>query len=62
MKDLTLFLGGALLGAAAVALFTPETGEELRQRIKVLLQKKGLIQSDNVDDFVEMLAAQIEEK
>lgn len=62
MKGFAIFLTGALAGAALTALFTPERGEDMRARIKLLLQKKGIIPSDNIDDFVEMLAAEIEEK
>lgn len=62
MKGLTTFIAGALVGAAVAALLTPERGEDLRARIKMLLQKKGLLPADNIDDFVEMLAAEIEEK
>lgn len=62
MKGLTIFLGGAIVGAAVAALFTPERGEDLRERIKVLLQKKGILPADDVDEFVEMLAAEIEDK
>ncbi len=61
MKKLTIFLGGALVGAAVAALFTPEPGEDLRERIKTLLRKRGIIQSDNVSEFVELIATEIEE-
>lgn len=57
-----IFLGGAVVGAAAAALLTPEKGEDLRYRIRMLLQKHGLIASDHMDEFVEMLAAEIEDK
>lgn len=37
MKDLikgaALFIGGAMVGAAAALLLTPKTGEEVRQQI-----------------------------
>ncbi len=62
MKGLALFIGGALVGAAAAALFTPEKGEDLRYRIKMLLMKRGIIPSDNIDEFVELLATEIEDK
>lgn len=62
MKGLTTFLFGAAIGAAAAALFTPVTGEELRARIRVILQKKGIIAADEIDDLVEMIATQVEEK
>lgn len=61
MKKLALFLGGALVGAAAVALFTPEKGEDLRYRIKMLLMKRGLVEPDNVNEFVELIASEIED-
>lgn len=60
MKGLLTFLSGAAIGAAAAALLTPVTGEELRARIKVLLQKKGIIAADDIDELVEMIAANIE--
>lgn len=62
MKNLVIFLGGALVGAAAAALLTPESGEDLRYRIKTILQKKGILPSDNVDEFVELIASEIENK
>lgn len=62
MKGLAIFLGGALVGAAATALLTPERGEDLRYRIKTLLMKRGIIPSDNIDSFVEMIATEIEDK
>ncbi len=62
MKGLMTFLAGAAVGAVAAALFTPEKGEDLRERIKVLLMKRGIIPADNVDEFVEMIADEIEKK
>ena len=32
-KDLTLFVGGAIVGAAAALLLTPKKGEEVRQEL-----------------------------
>ena len=34
------FVLGAAVGAAVTALLTPTTGEELRERIKLILQRK----------------------
>lgn len=62
MKGLTTFMLGAAVGAALAALFTPEKGEDLRYRIKTMLMKRGIIPSDDIDEFVEMLASEIEEK
>lgn len=62
MKNLAIFLGGAVVGAAVAALLTPESGEDLRYRIKMLLMKRGVIPADNVNEFVEMIASEIEDK
>ncbi len=57
MKGLMTFL----VGAAATALLTPTTGEELRERIRLILQKKGIIAADDVDELVELIASEVEE-
>ena len=61
MKGLSTFLLGAAVGAAAAALLTPTTGEELRARIKAILQKHGIIAADDIDDLVDMIACQVED-
>lgn len=61
MKGLCTFLFGAAVGAVATALLTPMTGDELRARIKMNLQKRGIIAADDIDELVEMIAAQVEE-
>ena len=55
------FVLGAAVGAAVTALLTPTTGDELRERIKLILQKKGIIAADDVDELVEMIASEVEE-
>lgn len=60
MKGLALFLVGAVAGAVATALYTPVTGAELRARIRVQLQKRGIIAADEIDELVEYIAAQVE--
>ncbi len=62
MKGLLTFLAGAAIGAAATALLTPVTGEELRARIRIILQKKGIIAADDIDELVEMIATQVEDQ
>jgi len=62
MKGFFTFLLGAAVGAGAAALLTPTTGPELRARIKVILQKRGIIAADDIDELVEMIAAQGEDK
>lgn len=48
------------MGAAAGALLTPISGPELRARIRIQLQKRGVIATDNLDELVEMIAAEVE--
>ncbi len=60
MKHLFAFLGGAIVGAAAALLFAPEKGEDLRDRIKEILRRNGLFPSDEIDEVVERIAAEIE--
>lgn len=61
MRDLTVFVLGAIVGAVATALYTPVTGAELRARIRVQLQKRGILEADRLDELVEYIAAQVEE-
>ncbi|MCH5246702.1 MAG: YtxH domain-containing protein [Muribaculaceae bacterium] len=56
------FLGGALIGAAAALLLAPESGEDLRHRIKKILKKYGVKAADaeeELDEIVEELAEEI---
>ena len=62
MTGFLKFMAGVVVGGAAVALLTPTTGEELRQRIKDELKRRGLIKDTDVDDVVEMIAAEIQDK
>lgn len=50
------FLGGAIVGAGAAVLFTPEKGSEVRARIRNILRKRGIYCSDReIDALVEEL-------
>lgn len=60
MKYLYAFLGGAIVGAAASLLFAPEKGEDLRNEIKSILRKHGLLKGSEMDELVEQIATQIE--
>ncbi|MDE6416994.1 MAG: YtxH domain-containing protein [Duncaniella sp.] len=56
------FIGGALVGAGAALLFAPEKGEELRDRIKTILRKKGILCSETeIDALVEQLTTEIDD-
>ncbi len=58
------FLGGAVVGAGAALLFTPQKGEDLRAQIRDLAYKYGLCKSKNqeeIDEIVEEIAAEITE-
>ena len=57
MKGLATFLAGAAVGAVVAALLTPTTGEDLRARIKMMLQKKGIIAADDIDELVDLIAS-----
>lgn len=67
MKATTLvaaFLGGAIVGAGAALLFTPEKGEDLRAQIKDLLRKYGLCKCDKeeeLEELVDQIATEIQE-
>ncbi|MFG6388319.1 MAG: YtxH domain-containing protein [Muribaculaceae bacterium] len=60
MKGLATFLAGAAVGAVVAALLTPTTGEDLRARIKMMLQKKGIIAADDIDELVDLIASEVE--
>ena len=60
MKGLATFLAGAAVGAGVAALLTPTTGEDLRARIKMMLQKKGIIAADDIDELVDLIASEVE--
>ena len=50
------FLGGAVVGCAAAILFSPESGKDLRERIRRMLRNRGI---DFTDDDIDALVAQI---
>lgn len=62
MNGFAKFLVGVIVGGAAVALLTPTSGEDLRARIKEVLKRKGLLADQQLEDVVEMIAAEINEK
>ncbi len=62
LSILYAFVGGAIVGTAAAMLLAPEKGEVTRRKIKEILQKKGILCSDNeIDALVEQLTNEIDD-
>ena len=62
LSILYAFIGGAVVGAGASLLLSPEKGEDVRNRIAELLRKKGILCSDNeIDALVEQLTTEIDD-
>lgn len=61
MRPITLMLTGALVGAAAALLLAPESGEDLRARIKELLRRKAA-EAKEEEGELETLMAQISQE
>lgn len=62
MTGFLKFMAGVVVGGAAVALLTPTTGKDLRRRILDELKRRGLIKDTDVDEVIEMIAAEIQDK
>lgn len=62
MSGFLKFMAGAVVGGVAVALLTPTTGEDLRARIRECLRRKGIIAGEKLDEAIEMIVAELEEK
>lgn len=60
MKGVLTFTLGVLAGAAATALLTPVSGDELRERIKSNLRRRRMIAEDEVDALVEAIETEID--
>ncbi|MBD5171368.1 MAG: YtxH domain-containing protein [Bacteroidales bacterium] len=60
MKPLTIFLGGLAVGAIAGLLLAPEKGEDLRDRIKSMLKKRGIIPPSDIDVIIAEINADLE--
>jgi len=59
------FIGGAMIGAGVALLYAPEKGEDLRNRIRRLCRKYGLVKngtaatSEDVEEIVNRIAAEL---
>lgn len=61
MKGLNIFLGGLAVGAIAGMLLAPEKGSDLRDRIKSMLKRRGVIPSNDIDILIEQITADLDE-
>jgi gas vesicle protein len=59
MKSLVAFLCGAAVGAVAAALLTPVNGEELRERIKAELRKRGILKEDQIEQLADIIEEEL---
>ena len=55
-RGAALFIGGALVGAAAAMLLTPKTGEEIRQQIADYAEEAKKHMQDYCDQLKQDLA------
>lgn len=60
MRSLTYFLIGALAGATTALLLTPKKGEDLRNDIREILIRKGIIKNVSEEEIVEQIVAEIQ--
>lgn len=62
LSVLYAFLGGAIVGAGVAVLLAPEKGTDVRNRLKELLRKKGILCSETeIDALVEQLTTEIDD-
>lgn len=64
MKPVYLFLGGAAIGAIAALLLAPESGEDLRARLRSILQKKldsATTSEDELAMIMEKISADLDD-
>ena len=64
MKPAYLFLGGAAIGAIAALHLAPESGEDLRARLRSILQKKldsATTSEDELAMIMEKISADLDD-
>ena len=64
MKPAYLVLGGAAIGAIAALLLAPESGEDLRARLRSILQKKldsATTSEDELAMIMEKISADLDD-
>lgn len=65
MKPAYLFLGGAAIGAIAALLLAPESGEDLRARLRSILRKKlddATANEDELAMIMEKISSDLDDK
>lgn len=63
MKSIFIFLLGAAAGAAVALAYAPDKGEVTRNRIRRILEEKGIIRPDSdLDAIIAEITAEEESK
>lgn len=63
MKSIFIFLLGAAAGAAVALAYAPDKGEVTRNRIRRILEEKGIIRPDSdLDAIIAEITAEEETK
>lgn len=60
MKTLSAFLMGAVAGGVAALLLTPKTGADMREEVRQILIRKGIIKDVSEDEIIDQIVAEIE--
>lgn len=61
MKGINIFLGGLAVGAIAGLLLAPEKGCDLRDRLKSMLKKRGIIPGNEIDILIDQITSDVDE-
>lgn len=63
MRQITLFLSGAAVGAIAALLLAPESGEDFRARLRSFLPKKdGADNPDDLSIIMDKIASELDDE
>lgn len=60
MKTLSAFLMGAVAGGVAALLLTPKTGADMREEVRQILIRKGIIKDVSEEEIIDQIVAEIE--
>lgn len=60
MKSFSAFLMGAIAGGVAALLLTPKTGADMREEVRRVLIRKGIIKDVSEEEIIDQIVAEIE--